>query len=598
MRDRLAVVFSVSPVLALLVAGWTWPAAGVDRADRPGNATISIVGTTDLHGRIFPERGRGGLELLGGFLANLRAARAADGGALLLIDTGDAFQGGIESNLSEGAVVVDAYNALGYTAAAVGNHEFEFGDVDRWDARDAPSTDPRGALKARAAQARFPFLAANLLDARTGQPVEWPNVRPSVIVDAAGIPVGIVGVMTLYGLSQTLQANVGGLSVAPLATTIEAEASKLRAGGAKVVVVAAHAGGSCATLTTPTDLSSCDLTSEIVEVVEHLPRGLVDVVVAGHTHAAMAHEVAGVAIVQAFSWGRAFSRVDVTLDRSTDRVTHVRIHEPQEVCAELDPTTGACAADTGRADASRAAVTRTPAVPTRYEGQLVRPDGAIAAAMAPALQRVRDLRATPIGPVVDSPIGRTTGGESAIANLFADALRDVVPETDAAISYSAGPGGLRADLATGPLTIGALYDVFPFDNRVVHLKVTGAQLRQVIATQLQRPRGRARALGVSGLRVQVACDASGLRVAVARASGDAIGDGERVTIATMDFLAARAAAVGVTTATGTDSLLLREAVATWLQRRGGHLREAAFADPARPRWTYTGANGVDRCAPA
>ena len=57
-----------------------------------GRVTLSIVGTTDLHGRVFPRDGHGGLALLGGYLHNLRAARAA-GGAVLLLDAGDTFQG-------------------------------------------------------------------------------------------------------------------------------------------------------------------------------------------------------------------------------------------------------------------------------------------------------------------------------------------------------------------------------------------------------------------------------------------------------------------------------------------------------------------------
>src|SRR6476660_8094198 len=74
-------------------------------APAPGDTiTISIVGTTDLHGVAFARNGRGGLALLAGFVNNLRAAREADGGAVLLLDAGDAFLGGIESNLSEGAL--------------------------------------------------------------------------------------------------------------------------------------------------------------------------------------------------------------------------------------------------------------------------------------------------------------------------------------------------------------------------------------------------------------------------------------------------------------------------------------------------------------
>src|SRR4029434_4019217 len=128
--------------------------------------------------------------------------------------------------------------------------------------------------------ARYPFLAANLIDAATGRPVEWPNVRPSVLVDAAGVRLGVVGVMTIDALRLTLAANVQGLRVAPLAPTILAEASKLRAAGADVVVVAAHAGGRCDRFDQPADLSSCDDESEIFQLARSLPANTVDAIAA------------------------------------------------------------------------------------------------------------------------------------------------------------------------------------------------------------------------------------------------------------------------------------------------------------------------------
>src|SRR5262245_21146365 len=97
-------------VPAAVLAAWTAVQA---MASDPDVITLSIVGTTDVHGRVFvDEQGRGGLPLLGGFVKNLRKAREADGGAVMLLDAGDTFQGGIESNLSEGGLAVDAYNAL------------------------------------------------------------------------------------------------------------------------------------------------------------------------------------------------------------------------------------------------------------------------------------------------------------------------------------------------------------------------------------------------------------------------------------------------------------------------------------------------------
>lgn len=572
-RCRLAVALLLMPAAAGLLA---WAPAP------PAARTLSIVGTTDLHGRIFASEGRGGLALLGGYLANLRAARVADGGAVLLFDSGDTYQGGIESNLSEGAAVIDAYNALGYTAAAIGNHDFEFGAVDVWQGETPLTADLRGALKARAAQARFPFLAANLLE--DGRPVAWPNVAPSRLVEAAGLRVGVIGVMTYDALSMTQAANVTGLTVTPLVAAIDREARALRAQGAQLVIVASHAGGDCSAFDVPTDLTSCDEWGEMFDVARRLPRGLVNVIVAGHTHAGVAHEVNGVPIVQAYFWGRGFSRVDVTVD-AQGQVTGTRVFAPQDVCAR-DDAAGRCVADT--AAGSR---------PTRYEGRPVVALPAVAAAMTPALDRVAALRATPLGVTLDAVVARGSGDEeSPLANLFADGLRAQTPGAEAAIGYAAGPGGLRSDLAAGAVSIGAFYDAYPFDNRAERLTLTGAELRQLFTVQLTRPRWWGRAFGVSGLAVRVACDDGRARVDVRRDSGQAIGDDERLTVALSDFTAARvrqlrAPASDAGTAPSGPRPIMRELVARWLRQRG-QVAAAEFADRARPRWAYTDASAA------
>ncbi|MGE0816125.1 MAG: bifunctional UDP-sugar hydrolase/5'-nucleotidase [Vicinamibacterales bacterium] len=544
------------------------------RAVPPPPVTLSIVGTTDLHGRLRPVDGRGGLAMFGGYVANLRAARAADGGAVLLVDSGDTFQGGTESNLSEGAVVVDAYNALGYTAAAIGNHDFEFGAVDTADALDTPRGDPRGALKARAAQARYPLLAANLLE--DGAPAAWPNVTPSAMVEAAGVRVGLVGVMTYEALSMTLAANVGGLQTTPLVAAVQREAEALRARGAQVVVVVSHAGGECTAFAAPADLTSCDEWSEIFDVARRLPRGLVDVVMAGHTHGAVAHEVNGIAIAQAYSVGRAFARVDLTVNRAAGTVTAARIHPPQDICGRVDAQ-GRCAAD---------------GTPARYEERPVEADANVARAMAPALARVAALRATSFGPVFDGPIERgAPEAESALGNLFADAMRRAITGADAAITYGTGPGGLRLGLPAGPATLGGLYDAFPFDNRVVLRRLSGLDLQKVLANHLRRPRWWARTLGLSGLRVRVTCEAGAPTVAVTRDTGAPIRDTDQLRVVVSDYLAGRDAMRQALAddATLETTPLVRDLVTRWMRTRPGPVETAEFLDHGAPRWQYDGA---------
>lgn len=551
---------AVAPPAAAAPAAAPAPAASA-AASAP--ITLSIVGTNDLHGGIVARNGRGGLALLGGYVSNLRAARARDGGAVLLIDGGDMFQGTLESNLGEGAAVVAAYNALGYTAAAVGNHEFDFGPVGKAATPRTPADDPRGALKARAAEARFPFLAANLIEAATGAPPRWPNVQPTALVDAAGLKVGIVGVMTLRALSATIAGNVRDLSVAPLADSIRTHATALRATGAQVIVVAAHAGGRCTAFDRAEDLSTCDPDAEILAVARALPRGLVDVIVAGHTHAAMAHQVEGIAIIEAYSGGRAFGRVDVTIDPRTRTVLGRRHFPPRDLCEREDPATKACG------PASNAAL-----APVVYEGAVVRPDPAIERLLEPALTEVRTLKAQPLGVTLPAPIRRLQP-VSPLGNLVTDALLAAVPGADVAVNNSGG--GLRADLPGGTLTYGGVFEVMPFDNLLVTLRLTGRQLRQVFSASVAQGR---RGMGFSGIQVQTRCEAGGLAVAMTRPSGAAIADDDAVVLVTSDFLA-----------TGGDGILgpimppggfpvdvgaplVRDVLIEYLQRPGTPLDEA------------------------
>ena len=572
--------FTSGSLAVVLVLAWAC-GTSTQGEQSPQTITLSIVATNDVHGGLMERDGRGGLATFGGYLNNLRATRKRDGG-VLLVDAGDMFQGTVESNLAEGAPVVAAYNSLGYAAAAIGNHEFDFGVAGPGVAPRGSSSDLRGALKARAAEAKFPFLAANLIDTVTGRPVNWPNVRPSVVVDVAGVRVGLIGVMTLRALSATIATATGGLRVNPLAATLLAEAQSLRRNGADFVVALAHAGGRCTRFDDPKDLSSCDLSSsEIAAVLRQLPSGTIELVASGHTHAGMAHEIDGTIVMQAFSKGTAFSRADLTVDRRTKKVVEKRVFPPRDVCARVYEGTTRCDA---QAAGNRALV------PAEYEGRPVSADSAIARVIAPAVERVKAHAGESLGVVLDTPIrAALIGTESPLGNLFTDAMLAAIPDVDIAINNTRG--GLRADLARGPLTYGRLYETFPFDNRLVRLELSGAELRRVFEMQL----GEGRALpGIAGVRVAASCRNNRLAIVMTRTSGRTIRDDDRLVVVTHSFLA-----------TGGDRLLtpvmppggfpldddlplVRDVVADWLEDRGGRLRETQLINTAQPRWRYSG----------
>ena len=538
--------------------------------------TLSLVGTNDLHGGMLAVEGRGGLALLGGYLSNLRAVRQKDDGAVLLVDAGDLFQGTLESNLNEGATVVDAYNALGYAAATIGNHEFDYGPEGDASIPRTPGDDPRGALKARLRQARFPWIAANILDATTQQAPAWPNVTPSTLLTVNGVRIGLVGLLTEPALSLSVAANVAGLAMAPLAPALETEALALRQRGATIVIALAHAGGKCTETVNPQDLASCESTAEIFDLARRLPAGLVDAIVAGHRHEPIAHEVNGIPIIQSYSRGRAFGRIDVLVDLATGRAQAHRLFQPQELCARVAPGAAGCAAP--------AVANATPAM---YEGQVVTASAPIAALLQPAVDAATQLKSRPLGAAITAPLTFSDFTESPVGDLQADWMRAIVPGADAALTNSAG---LRANLGVGPLTFGALYELLPFDNQRVTIALSGEQLRTVVAANMTV---RGSMVVLSGIRATATCAGDDVSVTLRRDSGRLVRDTEMLTVVTSDFLA-----------TGGDGFLtpvmpvrvleqgqlLRSELAATIGRLRGPWGAERLALP--PRVTYPGTRPV------
>jgi 2',3'-cyclic-nucleotide 2'-phosphodiesterase (5'-nucleotidase family) len=536
----------------------------------PRPITLSIVGTSDLHGHIES------LPWLGGHLANLRAARAADGGGVLLVDAGDMFQGTLESNLGEGAAVVRGYNTLGYTAAAIGNHEFDFGPAGPAHVPASANDDPRGALKARAAAARFPFLAANVATT-DGRALDWPNVRPAALVEVAGVRVGLVGVTTIGTPHATHPRNFAGLAVAPLAATIAARASELRAQGASAIVVLAHAGGECKRFDAPDDLSSCLPGQEIFAVASALPPGLVDVIAAGHTHQGVAHRVAGIAIVPPFAEGRAFGRVDLTIEGG--RVTASRIFPPRFVCD----------AAARRGPKSFAA---TACQPEAYEARPVRFDAGVAAALSADVAVAAARRAQPLGVTITAPVSRSVSVESALGNLFVDLMRLARPQVDAAVVNG---GSLRADIPAGPLTYGRLYEALPFDDGLAVLRISAGELAAVVARNLGGARG---ILSLSGLRATARCTPAGLAVDLHRPNGAPVPAATPLAVLTNGYLGSGGDGLfDPRKAEQEDGPPVRDVLAEVLTRRGGTLAgdDPALLDAHAPRVAYPGERPV-RCA--
>jgi 2',3'-cyclic-nucleotide 2'-phosphodiesterase (5'-nucleotidase family) len=549
--------------LVVLCHGLTTPGAA-----QPAIVTLSVVSTNDVHGRLAQ------LPLLGGYVHNLRAARERDGGAVLLLDAGDIFQGTLESNSTEGAAMIRGYAALGYSAAAIGNHEFDFGPLGPHSIPASPREDSLGALKARVRQAPFPMLCANLR-ARDGGPARIAGLRASSMLRIAGLRVGIVGGLTRDALSSTHAANTQNLRVTALPQAIAQEAGALRQAGARVVIAVVHAGGDCRQANNPDDLSSCDAAAEVFELARALPTGLVDLIVAGHTHAQLAHRVHGIPIVEAYANGRAFGRADLRVPKDpTAPITH-QLYPPHALCED--------------------ALDRPVCATEDYEGLAVTRAQPVLTAIAADLAHAKAERDRPLGVVVSAAVTRASKVESALNNLVADLMLQASPGADAAFNNA---GGVRISLPVGPLSYGTLYEMFPFDNTFATLHVSASELAEIVGHNLAADGG---IISLAGLRADAHCVAERLVVELSTADGRAVPPEQALTVVTSDFVATQGDGMlrGMSLGPGRVQIAsersIRAALVDGLRAYPGGTLDGSdkrLYDPKRPRIRFPGARPV------
>lgn len=437
-----------------------------------GSPVLRLVLTTDFHGAILPQpaswadgRIAGGAATLG---AMIDSATAACDCPVLHLDGGDQMQGTLTSNLSFGRSTVAAFNAMGLDAAAIGNHDLDW-TID--------------TLKARMAEANYPWLAANVYDSTVGGRPGW--ARPFAMLKADSLNVAVVGYITGETKRIVYAPNVAHLAFPAGYAAIKGVLDTVRALHPDITVIVAHAGATC---------SGSECRGEIIDLARAAPAGVIDAIVAGHTHRPVATEVNGIPIVEARANGTALGILDLSIGSSGNRHWRSQL---------LDVFADAVTPDPDVLDAF-----------APYAGS----------AMLLATRIVTELP-LPLA----SPRG---GGETALGNLIVDAQR---AETGADIAIT-NNGGIRRALPKGAISYGMLYELQPFGNAMVVVTMRGADVRAMLEHAVA---GAGPDAHVSGLTVTY--DPSrpvGQRVMAARlANGAELRSGATYRVAVNDFMA-------------------------------------------------------------
>lgn len=452
-----AISFAPAVALALLLGGCALPPPAA------GPIEITLVAMNDFHGALEADKldipgadGKparrvqaGGIVNLG---AKLREWRKADPD-LVLVGAGDLIGATPPASaLWADEPTLEALDLLGLTASALGNHELDHGKAEllRQQRGGCVSPRPQTACKFRPDYrgAAFSYLAANVTDSDTGQPL-LPAYK---VVTAHGVKIGLVGAVLRDTPEVVAAAGIKGLRFGDEAEAVNRVLPAMRAEGVKVFVLLIHQGGK--TDDAPDRPDCANLDGPIVDIAKRLDPA-VQVVVSGHTHKGYLCRVEGRSVTQAKSAGQYLTRLTLEVDRQTHALRAVR---QANVVVE---------AASGTPDAA---------------------DAPIAALLDEVRARGKAALQRPVARLAVASVNRTinAAGESPLGDLVADAQLEATRAMGAQVAFM-NMNGIRADLETaagGAVNHARLASVQPFGNTLVLMTLSGAQIRQLLEQQL------------------------------------------------------------------------------------------------------------------
>ncbi|RYZ97652.1 MAG: hypothetical protein EOP11_21760 [Proteobacteria bacterium] len=235
-----------------------------------------------------------------------------------------------------------------------------------------------------------------------------------------------------------------------------------------MIIVLAHEGG--------------DQPGEpIYEFLRQLPRGTIDAAVTGHTHTEIHRVINGVPVIQSKTRGVYFGRMDLYVNKSTRKIEPAltKIHPMHWICGTWFKNEEQCDHKSARDRMARGttkAADFLPLRPATYEGEIVRPDPAVREVLNPYFKKT-DERKTEVLGQASRDFETYATGESEMGDLWVKAFRWKFPQARAI--YLNG-GGFRRRFYKGAITYGDLFEVHPFDNFAVAVKMNGRQFKDFV----------------------------------------------------------------------------------------------------------------------
>lgn len=469
---------------------------------------VQLLSMNDLHGYIKGNNKKdangqaiGGMESMAYHFEQEKAAFAKTNKLKstttnsLAIQAGDAVGGSPAiSGLLQDEPTMHIMNAMNFSVATLGNHEFDEGldefqrilkgkapiknttqnydFVTEYNSKIAGNT----SLKSTAKASKMKVLSANINDKKTGKLLA--DYQPYTIKEIGGVKVGFIGIVTPSIKDVVLAKQTENIDIIDPGVALAKYTKELRKKGVNAIAVIAHASVSVdANANSSIDTQeNTRLTGEVIDMLKTAnqldPKNSIDVVFGGHNHAFANNTYKGVRVVQAHNYSDAYSVVTGTLSSKTKDF----IKTPTaKVKYNYTQTAETLATNKVAKKVTDIIATADSVVSSVMNQEIATMD----------VESISKTAATKVRPDDKYPIGG-----SVVGNLVTDGQLAFAKEHDASIDFAfTNSGGVRSHLnavksgETFSITRGAAQAVQPFGNTLNLVEMTGAQVKAAINDQ-------------------------------------------------------------------------------------------------------------------
>ena len=416
---------------------------------------ISVYHTSDVHGMYSSRQAKWDKEnstrTIGGFAA-LKSLIKKDKNPYIILDSGDMFQGTPEGNITKGIASIEFMNMLGYSAAVVGNHDYDFGEE---------------SLIKLIKQAKFPFLGANVYLKKKGREDETqavPYLKPYTIINIANKKIAILGIAGQHTKTSTLPANVSHLVFKDEAKEAEKWINEIDKFNPDAIIIVAHIGIHPTLSQKILDVSTytfSDIRNTTIQIARRAKKA--SLILGGHNHTGLVsgwREPNTNTMICESYWGLTHvTKAEMDFDDKTGKL--------KNVSCSLIPL---WVDETGE---DKEVLKKWEQI---YKDVSKEMDKIIGKALKPLTFDSETLD-KPIGNFVTDIIRWKAGTEIAFQNA----------------------GGVRNVINDGEIKLRDVYQVMPFENTIVKLKMTGSSIYDLITDNLKNDRT---SMYVSGIEVK------------------------------------------------------------------------------------------------